>query len=61
MTNLHYEDYQYLSKILNRNPMKELNERMKLEAQQIKGGDFENWYEGLSPIRKWLYGIWIGA
>jgi hypothetical protein len=41
--------------------MKELFDRMKLEAQQIKGGDFENWYEGLSPIRKWLYGHWIGA
>tara|TARA_Y100000361_G_scaffold153215_1_gene174488 strand:+ start:1539 stop:1727 length:189 start_codon:yes stop_codon:yes gene_type:complete len=62
MTNLHYEDYKYLNQILkNHDPMKELFDRMKLEAQQIKGGDFENWYEGLSPIRKWLYGHWIGA
>ena len=61
MTNLHYWDYKYLNKLEKHKRMRELFNKMKLEAQQIKGGDFENWYEGLSPIRKWLYGIWIGA
>jgi hypothetical protein len=44
---------------MDNNLMEELFENMKIEAQQIKGGDFENWYEGLSPIRKWLYGHWL--
>jgi hypothetical protein len=39
--------------------MEEIMKSMKAEAMTIKGGDFANWYEGLSPIRKWLYGEWI--
>ena len=39
--------------------MDKIMEDLMVEARKIKGGDFENWYEGLSPIRRWLYGEWI--
>ena len=41
--------------------MGKILDKLKIEAQQIKGSDFQNWYEGLSPIRRWLYGEWING
>lgn len=32
-----------------------LEERMFNESQNIKGGDFEKWYKGLSPEEKYAY------
>ena len=43
--------------------MKTLNNRleeMKKETLSIKGGDFIQWHEGLSPIEKTLYKIVFG-
>ena len=35
--------------------MEKINQRIQKESQSIKGGDFANWYEGLSPIEKVAY------
>ncbi len=32
--------------------MNEIDNRVWNEYMQVKGGDFLNWYEGLSPIEK---------
>tara|TARA_B100001057_G_C22860187_1_gene954185 strand:+ start:1228 stop:1359 length:132 start_codon:yes stop_codon:yes gene_type:complete len=36
--------------------MEQILKRIKKESLQIKGGDFQNWYDGLSPIEKMAYG-----
>ena len=36
--------------------MEIINQRILKESRSIKGGDFANWYEGLSPIEKVAYG-----
>jgi len=36
--------------------MKEIINRIKKEASHITGGEFAEWYEGLSPIEKAAYG-----
>tara|TARA_R110000744_G_scaffold35951_1_gene82958 strand:+ start:205 stop:339 length:135 start_codon:yes stop_codon:yes gene_type:complete len=41
------------------NRLEQWYNKFKLEAQSINGGDFENWYEGLSPMRNYFYNIWI--
>ena len=35
--------------------MEQIVKRIKKEALLIKGGDFQNWYDGLSPIEKKAY------
>ena len=40
--------------------MKKLNKRVqefKKILMQVKGGDFIQWHEGLSPVEKLLYNI----
>lgn len=36
--------------------MEEIIKRIYEESLKITGGEFENWYEGLSPIEKVSYG-----
>tara|TARA_Y100000592_G_scaffold93496_1_gene156772 strand:+ start:301 stop:432 length:132 start_codon:yes stop_codon:yes gene_type:complete len=36
--------------------MEQIVKRIKREASQIRGGSFQNWYDGLSPIEKMAYG-----
>mgnify|MGYP001202845374 FL=1 len=36
--------------------MNEIINRIKEEASHITGGQFPQWYEGLSPIEKAAYG-----
>ena len=35
--------------------MKKIIQRIRKEALQIKGGDFAQWYEGLSPVEMIAY------
>ena len=37
--------------------MKEILNRIKKESLTITGGNFAQWYEGLSPIEKIAYGL----
>jgi uncharacterized protein with von Willebrand factor type A (vWA) domain len=36
--------------------MKKITKRIQKESRKIRGGDFSDWYEGLSPIEKVVYG-----
>ena len=36
--------------------MEEIIKRIKKESLNIRGGEFQNWYEGLSPVEKIAYG-----
>jgi len=36
--------------------MEKIKNRLQKEYMTIKGGDFPEWYDGLSPIEKTVFG-----
>ncbi len=54
-------EWDWMDKLGDRNILDKWFEEFKLKAQKVTGGEFENWYDGLSPIELYFYKRWING